>query len=157
MLTLIFLQYLSLLLMPVSGGVSLLAPVLSLFVTYIGMWKQFRTIHPVLKSHLVGQAIVGASVIFCVTSIVLTFEITQAMQSLTASDKNFSAKVLTTFGCVVFLYYYFVITVNFILHRKGLRARLVLPIPLTKGKYDSLKMILKERRIDDTNIIFKDS
>lgn len=155
MLVLIFFQYISLLLMPFSSGLSLIFPSISLLVIYFVLFKDFKNLDLIVKGHLVGQMLIGLTTVAFVISMVLTFGITQEMKQLSVSQKEIAGSTIMLMGIAVFLRYYYVLCVNFVLFRKRLPFEKRLPLPLTKSRYDFLKTLLKQTASEESNILFK--
>ncbi|KAB0482403.1 hypothetical protein F7Q91_03070 [Vibrio chagasii] len=155
MLVLIFFQYISLLLMPFSSGLSLILPTISFLVIYFVLYKDFRNLDSMVKGHLIGQMMVGVTTVVSVIALTLTFGITQEMKQLTEVDKEASSLVIMILGFCVFLRYYYFVSINFLLFRKRLPYEKALPIPITKRKYDQIKEVLSRKSLEDSNIVFK--
>ena len=155
MLVLIFFQYISLLLMPFSSGLSLILPSVSLIVIYFVLFKDFKNLDPIVKGHLVGQMLIGLTTVAFVISMILTFGITQEMKQLSVSQKEIARSTIMIMGIVVFVRYYYFVCINFILFRKRLPFEKRLLLPITKSRYDFLKQLLKQTSSEESNIVFK--
>ncbi len=155
MLFLLFVQYLSMIFIPLSGGIALLTPIISMVVVYIVMWKNFNAIEPRVRSHLIGLCKLSIKTIVIVSALAIAYEICQGMKEINEGEKdNFTLAVLVL-ACSFTIKYYLCLVINLSLFRKAQPFTTNVPVPFTKSRLNTIKAHFKVKNAEDSNIQYE--
>ncbi len=155
-LFLIYVQYISLLLMPATNGLSLIAPTLVWIVIRFVSWNDYKAIHTVIRSHLFGLMFVGLWTIVRVMAVVIVHEIISLMESMGTEDKQLAGYVTLTIGIYITLSFYYSVVINLRRFRRGASFIKRIPLPITKNKYDTFKQAFSPQPVN-SNVDFGSS
>lgn len=154
MLFLIYIQYISFLLLPATNGLALLAPIVSwLFIRFV-VWNRYHSIDNTIRSHLFGQMMLSLWVTIRVISIVIVYEILKKMESMSEVDKEYAAYLTLFFALYITFRFYYQVIFNLRRFRRRGEYQKAIPLPLTKSKYDAMKTAFTPS-VADFNVKFK--
>jgi hypothetical protein len=139
MLFLIYIQYISFLLLPATNGLALIAPIVSwLFIRFV-TWDRYQSIHETIRGHLFGQMMLSLWVTIRVISVAIVYEIIGKMESMSAPDKEIASYLTLVLAVYITARFYYTTIFNLRRFRRKAQYQKVIPLPLTKSKYDDMK------------------
>ena len=125
--------------MPATNGLALIAPIVSwLFLRFV-TWNRYHSIHETIRGHLFGQMMLSLWVTIRVVSVAIVYEIIGKMEGMSGSDKELAAYLTLAFAVYITIRFYYIAIFNLRRFRRRAEYQKVIPVPLTKSKYDDMK------------------